>query len=505
MLSADDVSVGRLIIVVLFIGYNFIMVPARGAFADKAFPTFWYLILLDFVADFVYALDSFALSRQVHYDEDGIPVVNKKQIRKMYFSSALFVIDLISLLPTEILYIFPTLRYNPMVRINRLLKAYRISRIGRSLDTISPKSLYWKICSTVTLCLLVIHWNGCLYFSISKYVGFGRDEWVYPNGTEYETFSMRYFYSIYWATMMITNVGDFTGPQNDLEHFIHLVNSIFAFLFFAAIIGTFTNIVGALNYRRSNIQQKCDEVKRYMEFHQVDNRLRKRVIDWLSYVQTNVDVFDELKVPSLLGCELLKELCSELHRDKLSTVPCFQKCDPPFLDEVTTYLKPIMFAPGDYVYRKNDVSHKMFIVAKGALFRPADESAKVLIVSKGEHFGSECLKYDSKSFISNVRMQESMKSAGFSEVYCLSRKDLQVLLEDFSEYKQIFCHEVKSHYEFDPNDKDYDVQLDHLSWNLNSLNENIDAEKQQMLNTVNDLKRKCSRLEQIKSCRGDWF
>ena len=50
--------------------------------------------------------------------------------------------------------------------------------------TIFIKSLICQIktlisLQVVMLILILIHWNACLFFSISYYIGFGEDKWVY--------------------------------------------------------------------------------------------------------------------------------------------------------------------------------------------------------------------------------------------------------------------------------------------------------------------------------------
>ena len=35
------------------------------------------------------------------------------------------------------------------------------------------------VLQVVMLILILIHWNACLFFTISYYIGFGEDKWVY--------------------------------------------------------------------------------------------------------------------------------------------------------------------------------------------------------------------------------------------------------------------------------------------------------------------------------------
>lgn len=48
--------------------------------------------------------------------------------------------------------------------------------------TNSPNA--FEIFKLVFYICLAIHWNACLYFWMSYYVGFGSDHWVYPDVSE---------------------------------------------------------------------------------------------------------------------------------------------------------------------------------------------------------------------------------------------------------------------------------------------------------------------------------
>ena len=52
----------------------------------------------------------------------------------------------------------------------------------------------------MTFLLIIIHWNGCIYFAISNAIGFGSDGWVVTlvdNGKNL-SLSNQYIMSFYW-------------------------------------------------------------------------------------------------------------------------------------------------------------------------------------------------------------------------------------------------------------------------------------------------------------------
>lgn len=70
---------------------------------------------------------------------------------------------------------------------------------------------------------------------------------------------------------------------------------------------------------------------------------------------------------------LKAEIAIHVHLDTLKRVEIFQNTEAGFLCELVLRLKPVLFSPGDYVCRKNEVGHEMYIVNRGRLEVVADE------------------------------------------------------------------------------------------------------------------------------------
>ena len=47
------------------------------------------------------------------------------------------------------------------------------------MNTYQNHFLNIKIFQVVLLILIIIHWNACFFFTISYWIGFGSDKWVY--------------------------------------------------------------------------------------------------------------------------------------------------------------------------------------------------------------------------------------------------------------------------------------------------------------------------------------
>lgn len=97
--------------------------------------------------------------------------------------------------------------------------------------------------------LVLIHWNACLYFAISYWLGFGCDNWVYNlNGPKNSTLSRQYIYSFYWSTLTLTTIGETPTPESDAEYLFVVADFLAGVLIFATIVGKKT-----LHYNLTNL------------------------------------------------------------------------------------------------------------------------------------------------------------------------------------------------------------------------------------------------------------
>ena len=82
--------------------------------------------------------------------------------------------------------------------------------------------------SLMQFILVIIHWNACIYFIVSRKIGFGSDSWVYPGFKEgggnltdlHMSLTRKYIYSFYWSTLTLTTIGEVPPPHTNEEYLI---------------------------------------------------------------------------------------------------------------------------------------------------------------------------------------------------------------------------------------------------------------------------------------------
>lgn len=373
--------------------------------------------------------------------EQGLLVTNSKQMALRYIKTIYFKLDVVSLLPFDLLYTIPAVGPNrPIVRILRVLRIHRLLKFFNWMESRSNYPNLWRISTLVLYITLSIHWNACFYFLLSGVIGFGSDSWVYPsmtseNGTENEfaSLSRQYLYCFYWSTLTLTTIGEVPGPVSDIEYVFVTLDFLVGVLIFATIVGNVGGIITNINIRRTAFQSRLDNIKQYMRYRSVGKDLQARVIKWFDYLWTNNHTLDECEVLQSLPDKLKAEIAIHVHYETLLRVKIFEECEAGLLEELMLKLTPQVYSPGDYVCRKGDIGKEMYIIKHGKLEVVGDDGRTVLAtLTDGGYFGE--ISILNLEGMGN-RRTANVRSVGYSDLFCLSKADLLEALKEYPETK----------------------------------------------------------------------
>ncbi|CAJ1079829.1 cyclic nucleotide-gated cation channel alpha-4 [Xyrichtys novacula] len=417
--------------------YNSVIIILRTCFTMIALSYLPVWLTLDYLADLMYIIDM-VITVHTGYLDQGILIRDIYQLKKRYLHSKRFLRDVVSLLPTDLLYFVFGIQ-TPMVRINRLL---RIPRLNEALDRMETRTSYpntFRISKLMIYIFVLIHWNACLYFALSSYIGFGSDRWVYPNMTNPEFASMRrqYIYCFWFSAQIFTTVGDTPLPKREEEYLFMIADLLIAVLVFASIVGNVGNVITSLRDRDNVFFPNHELVKAYLRSHHISKELRQRIDNWYQHLHINKKIMRENEILQQLPVHLRTEIAVSVHLPTLSKVTIFQSCEKSLLEELVLKLNPQVFSPGEYVCRKGDVGHEMYIIKEGKLAVVADDGiTEFAVLSEGNFFG-EISILNIKGNKSGNRRTANIRSIGYSDLFSLSKEDLTDVLSEFPAAK---CH-----------------------------------------------------------------
>lgn len=381
------------------------------------------------------------------YLEQGLQVRESKKLFKKYLSGLRFKLDVLSVLPTDILYVFLGINFAE-IRFNRLLRSARLMEFFDRTETRTNYPNTFRITNLILYILIIIHWNACIFFQMSAWIGFGSDDWVYfdINETLYPanaSLSRMYIYSFYWSTLTLTTIGETPRPERDVEYVFVVVDFLIGVLIFATIVGNVGSMISNMNAAKAEFQQRMDGVKQYMEFRKVGKDLESRVIKWFDYLWTEKQSVDEQQILAALPDKLRAEIAMHVHLDTLKRVAIFQDCEPGLLVELVLKLKLSVFSPGDYICRKGDIGKEMYIVKRGKLSVVGDDGKTVFVtLSDGSVFGEISILNIAGNKTGN-RRTANVRSIGYSDLFVLSKDDLWDALTEYPEGKKVLMERGK--------------------------------------------------------------
>ncbi|CAF1249805.1 unnamed protein product [Rotaria sp. Silwood1] len=403
--------------------YNFWIIIFRFSFYELTSENFILWFIFDYSCDFIYLMD-IVFNFRTAYLEEGVLQTDPIKLRHYYMNTTRFYIDCLCLMPLDFLYL--SIGFKSIVRLFRLVKIYRFWTF---LDRTERHTNYPNLFRTLVMIhylLAIFHWNACLIYILQTRSKLGATKrfsfTINDSGLDY-------FKALYWSITTLTlTQNQETKPTSKEEYIFLSIQIIFALLLFATIMGHVASIVSNLSNARKDFQAKLDAVKTYMSLRRVPNNLEDRVIRWFDYLWMSHKSVDDNHVLSLLPYKLRAEIAIHVHLDTLKRVEIFQNTEAGFLNELVLRLKPVLFSPGDFICRKGEVGKEMYIVNRGKLHVMADNNKTVLATLKaGSYFGEISIL----NMGSGNRRTASVRSVGYSDLFCLSKEDLWEVLKEY--------------------------------------------------------------------------
>ncbi|XP_068120117.1 cyclic nucleotide-gated channel alpha-4 [Hyperolius riggenbachi] len=422
---------------VIPITYNWLIIICRSCFTDIQYNYMIIWLCLDYLCDILYIMDIVA-NFHTGFLKEGILVTDKKQIAYRYLASSKFRWDLLSVLPTDFLY-YKFGIHMPAVRVNRFLRTHRLFESFDRMETRVQYPNAFRMCKLIAYIYVVIHWNSCLFFALSRSIGLGTDNWVYPNTSDpdFGRMERQYLYCFFFSTLILTTIGNTPTPVREEEFLFMTADYLIAVLGFATILGSISSVISNVNSADKAFYPDYDQVKLYMKMYKVNRTLKKKVIAWHQHLQINKKLTNENQIMAHLPENLRVEVAVSVHLPTLSKVQIFQHCEKGLLAELVLKLKAQVYSPGEYVCKKGDIGREMYIIKEGKLAVVADDGVtQFAVLGAGNYFGEISILHI-KGNTSGNRRTANIKSIGYSDLFCLSKEDLTEVLTEYPDAKSI--------------------------------------------------------------------
>lgn len=418
--------------------YNAWVIPLRSTFPYQTKDNRPIWMAFDYFADLIYLIDMVWIQPRVKYLNEGFWVTDIKLLRANYIKSKRFKLDVLSLLPLDFLYII----WGPefvILRFPRFFKVHTFWECFSLVDKLLSNPYVIRISRTLMYMMYLIHLNACGYYSFSSWGGIGSNNFVY-NGK-----GNAYIKCFYFATKTATSIvfdilGKNPKPTQEIEYMFMTFSWLMGVFVFALLIGQIRDIISTANRSKTEYRKLVNETLEYMRRLNLPQDMQRRVQLWFNYTWETQRTLDENIIMDCLPHKMKTDIAINVHIQTLSKVKLFADCDEALLRELVLQLKSVIYLPADIICKKGDVGKEMYIIQSGKVqVIGPDEKEVLATLSEGSVFGEISLL----GIPGMNRRTADVRSQGYSNLFVLSKADLNAALSHYPEAQVLLNKKAK--------------------------------------------------------------
>ncbi|KAM3920645.1 cyclic nucleotide-gated channel beta-1 [Leptodactylus fuscus] len=422
-----------LFFVVMAWNWNCWLIPVRWAFPYQTPTNIYYWLLMDYLCDLIYLLDIVVFQVRLQFVRGGDIITDKKAMRENYVKSERFKMDLICLLPLDLLYF--KFGVKSILRFPRILKYMAFFEFNNRLEAILSKAYIYRVIRTTAYLLYCLHMNACFYYWASDYEGLRSTKWVYDGEGN------SYIRCYYWAVKTLITIGGLPDPQTLFELWFQLLNYFMGVFAFSVMIGQMRDVVGAATAGQTYYRSCMDSTIKYMNCYRIPRSVQNRVKMWYEYTWQSQGMLDESELMVQLPDKMRLDLAIDVNYNIVSKVVLFQGCDRQMIYDMLKRLRSVVYLPGDYVCKKGEIGREMYIIKAGEVQVLGGPDGQTVLVSlkAGSVFGEISLL----AVGGGNRRTANVVAHGFTNLFILDKKDLNDILTHYPESQKVLRRKAK--------------------------------------------------------------
>jgi voltage-gated potassium channel len=174
----------------------------------------------------------------------------------------------------------------------------------------------------------------------------------------------------------------------------------------------------------------------FMRYRNIPPVLQRRLRDYYAYLWENRLGYDESNALADLPDSLRTEVALFLRRDFIEHAPLFRGASHELVREMALQLRPVVFTPGDFIFRAGQYGRHMYFISRGMVEIIAPDGEIVMTTLKdGEFFGELALLFSQPR-------TASARAVDYCDLYTLDKDTFDHALARYPEFAAHIQEEV---------------------------------------------------------------
>jgi voltage-gated potassium channel len=320
------------------------------------------------------------------------------------------VLDVIAAIP------FGLVMANSGFRLLRLVKSARTVELMAGMWSANlQKPTLLRLVFFQFWLVMLTHWFAC--------------GWLALRGVnEHEPAITNYVRSLYFVVTTLTTVGfgDITAATNVERMYVMLMMFVGVGLF-GYVIGNVASILMRVDPARAHHEERLERLEAFVRYKSLPPELQKKLIAYYSYIWEQRLGYDESAIVDALPSSLKMEVMLHLKREIIQKVPLFKDASEDFVREIVQQLVPVVYMPGDWVFKAGAAGKSMFFVSRGELDVIAPDGVTILShLRDGDYFGEIALALQQER-------TASVRAKTFCDLYRLDQEAFASVVKNHPE------------------------------------------------------------------------
>lgn len=347
----------------------------------------------------------------------GRPLTGSSQrtVRKWWIA-----VDLMGAIPFRVLpggALLELLRMVKLARVVQLMHRWRQHAFQNTAMLMLAFFAFWLF--------LTAHWLACGWLALGG---------IQQEGDQFTL----YLRSLYWCitTLATVGYGDIVPKTNPQTMYAMLV-MLLGVGVYGYVVGNVASLLTNLDMARRHYMESMERLGAFVRYRNIPLDLQRRLRDYYAYLWENRMGYDEATVMADLPHGLRTEVALYLRRDFIERAPLFKNASHELVRELALQLRPVVYTPGDYVFRAGHHGRQMYFIGRGQVeVIAADGHTVVATLKDGDFFGELALLFSQPR-------NASVRAVDYCDLYSLDKDTFDHAISRFPDFARHIKEEAE--------------------------------------------------------------